>query len=239
MKKLALLFAFVLFMLPARSQDTIVFKDASEIEAKVTDITNETISYVKWNNPDGPKYTVNKSEIFYVKYQCGDKDVFSYVRTKPAPKSLRTSADKFRFDGIRLQSYVYGGAIFMSHAGGPAVDLSLGVRLWDYAYIGIETGFHSLFSNAYWSTYTEAYIPLGINLKGYIPTGKKIYPYVNCSLGGFFGLMDLGGFNGFYCQVGAGIDVKRFSFGIGYSGLVKYGTASCGYVKFGVRLGKW
>lgn len=63
MKKLALLFAFVLFMLPARSQDTIVFKDASEIEAKVTDITNETISYVKWNNPDGPKYTVNKSEI--------------------------------------------------------------------------------------------------------------------------------------------------------------------------------
>ena len=159
MKKLALLFAFVLFMLPARSQDTIVFKDASEIEAKVTDITNETISYVKWNNPDGPKYTVNKSEIFYVKYQCGDKDVFSDVRTKSASKGLRTSADKFRFDGIRLQSYVYGGAIFMSHAGGPAVDLSLGVRLWDYAYIGIETGFHSLFSNAYWSTYTEAYIP--------------------------------------------------------------------------------
>ena len=251
MKKLALLFAFVLFMLPARSQDTIVFKDASEIEAKVTDITNETISYVKWNNPDGPKYTVNKSEIFYVKYQCGDKDVFSDVRTKSAPKRLRTSADKFRFDGIRLQSYVYGGAIFMSHAGGPAVDLSLGVRLWDYAYIGVETGFHSLFStfeevyfngsryDTYEGNIKDAYIPLGVNLKGYIPTGKKIYPYVNCSLGGFFGLMDLGGFNGFYCQVGAGIDVKRFSFGIGYSGLVKYGTASCGYVKFGVRLGKW
>ena len=259
MKKLALLFVFVLFMLSAHSQDTIVFKDASEIEAKVTDITNETISYVKWNNPDGPKYTVNKSEIFYVKYQCGDKDVFSDIRTKSASKSLRPSADKFRFDGIRLQSYVYGGAIFMSHAGGPAVDLSLGVRLWDYAYIGVETGFHSLFSSAemvyyseqyYGGTYydgwdtdevtaKEAYIPLGVNLKGYIPTGKKIYPYVNCSLGGFFGLMDLGGFNGFYCQVGAGIDVKRFSFGIGYSGLVKYGTASCGYVKFGVRLGKW
>lgn len=238
MKKLALLFVFVLFMLSARSQDTIVFKDASEIEAKVTDITIETISYVKWNNPDGPKYTVNKSEIFYVKYQCGDKDVFSDVRTKSAPKNLRTSADKFRFDGIRLQSYVYGGAIFMSHAGGPAVDLSLGVRLWDYAYVGVETGFHSLFSSAYYSD-KEAYIPLGINLKGYIPTSKKIYPYVNCSLGGFFGLMDLGGFNGFYCQVGAGIDVKRFSFGIGYSGLVKYGTASCGYVKLGVRLGKW
>lgn len=156
MKKLALLFVFVLFMLSARSQDTIVFKDASEIEAKVTDITIETISYVKWNNPDGPKYTVNKSEIFYVKYQCGDKDVFSDVRTKSAPKNLRTSADKFRFDGIRLQSYVYGGAIFMSHAGGPAVDLSLGVRLWDYAYVGVETGFHSLFSSVYYSD-KEAY----------------------------------------------------------------------------------
>lgn len=248
MKKLALLFSFVLFMLPARSQDTIVFRDASEVEAKVTDITNETVSYVMWSNPDGPKYTVNKSEIFYIKYQCGDKDVFANETKRKNNFNLpKSTAKKSGIDGVRLQSYIYGGAIFMSHAGGPAIDLSLGVRLWDYAYIGVETGFHSLFSKVedeiydygYTESYKEAYIPVCVNLKGYIPAGKKIYPYVNCSLGGFFGIMDLGGFNGFYCQVGAGIDVKRFSFGIGYSGLVKFGTASCGYVKLGVRIGKW
>ena len=232
-----------------------MFRNADEIEAKVTDITNETVSYVRWNNPDGPKYTVSKSEIFYVKYRNGEKDVFT-ADVDPLLKGLSTAAvstGKFKFDGVRLQSYIYGGAIFMSHAGGPAIDLSLGLRLWDYAYIGVETGFHSLFSKfegevydcgsssyyGYSESYKEGCIPVGVNLKGYIPAGKKIYPYVNCSLGGFFGVMDLGGFNGFYCQVGAGIDVKRFSFGIGYSGLVHMGVASCGYVKLGVRLGKW
>lgn len=254
MKKTVLIFAFMLFMLPARSQDIIVFRDATEIEAKVTDITTETVSYVKWNNPDGPKYTANKSEIFYVKYQSGDKDVFTAdTAARPLPKSTQSSADRFRIDGVRLQSYVYGGAIYRTHAGGPTVDLSLGVRLWDYAYIGVETGFHSLFANfeyemydyatssyySYNESYKDAYIPIGVNLKGYILTGKKIYPYLNCSFGGFFGLMDLSGISGFYFQVGAGIDVNRFSFGIGYNGLAQMGVANCGYVKIGVRLGKW
>lgn len=63
-------------------------------------------------------------------------------------------------------------------------------------------------------------------------------PFINCSLGGFFGVADLGGLNGFFCQAGAGVDVKQFSFGIGYSGLVKYGTAHCGYVKLVYRFGK-
>ncbi len=234
MKKLTLFFVFVFFILSARSQDIIVFNDASEIETKVTDITDKTISYIKWNNPDGPKYTVNKSEVFYVKYSNGEKEVFK--------------SDKKQSNGVRLQSYIYGSAIFTSKGGGPAIDLSLGMRLWDYGYIGVEMGFHSLFFTTefvdwenfkvYKDTSTNAYMPVGINLKGYIPTGKKIYPYVNCSLGGFFGMIVLDGLNGFYCQAGVGIDVKRFSFGIGYNGLVKYDTANCGYVKLGVRFGK-
>ena len=62
---------------------------------------------------------------------------------------------------------------------------------------------------------------------------------INCSLGGFIGVSDtLDGINGFHCQVGAGIEVKRFTFGIGYNGLAKGGTVSCGYVQLGVRIGK-
>ena len=230
MKKLILFFVFVFFILSARSQDIIVFNDANEIEVKVTDITDKTISYVKWNNPDGPKYMVNKSDVFYVKYSNGEKEVF---------KNNKKQSNNIN---IRLQSYIYDSAIFTPDAGGPAIDLSLGMRLWDYGYIGVETGFHSLLQRIYFydNEYnsTLAYIPVGINLKGYIPTGKKIYPYVNCSLGGFFGMIVLDGLNGFYCQAGVGIDVKRFSFGIGYNGLVKYDTANCGYVKLGVRFGK-
>lgn len=237
MKKLILFFVFVFFILSARSQDIIVFNDANEIEVKVTDITDKTISYVKWNNPDGPKYMVNKSDVFYVKYSNGEKEVF---------KNNKKQSNNIN---IRLQSYIYDSAIFTPDAGGPAIDLSLGMRLWDYGYIGVETGFHSLLQRIDYSydyeyyeyNSTLAYIPVGINLKGYIPTEKEIYPYVNCSLGGFFGFMDLNRYNGFYCQAGVGIDVKRFSFGIGYNGFVNYHfinknhTISCGYVKLGAR----
>ena len=46
------------------------------------------------------------------------------------------------------------------------------------------------------------------------------------------------GINGFHCQVGMGIDFKRFTFGAGYNALVKRGTADTGYVKIGYRFGK-
>ena len=57
-------------------------------------------------------------------------------------------------------------------------------------------------------------------------------------MGGFFGVGDLQGLNGFSCQAGAGLEIDRVSIGIGYNGLVKYGTLSMGYIKIGIRLGK-
>ena len=87
-------------------------------------------------------------------------------------------------------------------------------------------------------TLFEGYIPLELNMKGYIPVSEKVRPYINCSLGGFFGVADLDGLNGFSCQVGAGVEINRVSIGIGYNGLVKYGTSNLGYIKIGIRLGK-
>ncbi len=209
------------------------------MQVKVTAVSEDKLSYRRWDNPDGPEYTIDKSQVFYVKYRNGTKDVF--YKVEPAPASaINTSSD---FSGVKFQSYLYAGAIFNSEGGGPAVDFNFGARIGRCFYAGIETGFHTLISSVYFYdeklTITAAYVPIGVNLKGYLPVGKKIYPYLNCSLGGFVGVIDLDGLNGFYCQVGAGIDIKRFSFGIGYTGLVKGGTANLGYVKLGVRFGKY
>ena len=251
MRKFILLtIATIFFIASATAQDTIIFKNADEVSAMVTAVTPDNISYKKWDNPDGPVYTIKKADVFYIKYQNGQKDVFDNVATTDnnvhVIDTKPTGQSQQPFNGLKFQSYIYGGAVFQEGIGGPAFDVSFGVRIYKYAYIGFETGFHcpmEVDSDPFSDTtdiYCMGYIPLGVNLKGYIPIrNKKIYPYINCSLGGFVGVLDLDGLNGFYCQVGAGIDIKRFSIGIGYSGLVKWGTANCGYVKLGVRLGKW
>lgn len=148
---------------------------------------------------------------------------------------------------IRFQGQVNLGAIFMSDAGGPAFDLNLGARFGSHFYMGVETGFHSLVSTLYvtdgYDIYEtdesvfEGYIPLGLNLKAYFAKNKPFNPYLTASVGGFFGVADLGDFNGLNFRVGLGFDYKRFNFAIGYNGLHKYGTANSGFVQLGWRFG--
>lgn len=238
MRKSLLLVALSIFVFTSvKAQDTIVLRNADEIQAKVTSITPKTVSYIKWSNLEGPTYTILRSNVFYIKYQNGEKDLMHNFSKNSK---------------IKLQGYVTLGCIFNSTGGGPTFDASIGAKMFDYFYIGAETGFHSMFTPVNFDytssdgnlwhvegTLFEGYIPLGVNMKGYITKNRIVNPYINCSLGGFFGIGDtLGGWNGFYCQVGAGFDIKRFTFGVGYSGLVISDVASCGYIKLGIRFGK-
>lgn len=210
----------------ASAQDRIVFKNSEEINVKITDISPETVTYKLWNNLEGTNYIVNKSEILFISYQNGDKDVFNTEQDKPTATTNPLN--------IRLQGYGNVGLICLPYgpAVGPTLDLTIGALFGDYFYAGFETGFHSLIEDPYY----EGYIPLAVNLRGYL-TKTKLRPFVNVSLGGFIGVAGLGGFNGFYCQTGAGVDIQRFSVGLGYSGLVKFGTASSIYFKLGIRFG--
>lgn len=144
---------------------------------------------------------------------------------------------------VKFQGQVDVGTVFMSGGAGPTVGITAGALVMDYFYAGVETGFDSLFSNAlvadgyyvYRLDLFEGYIPLGVNMKGYFTKNRAFKPYLNTSLGGFFGLADLGGINGFRFQIGAGFDFKHFNFGIGYNMLYKWGAAHSGYIKLGYR----
>lgn len=59
------------------SQDLIVKSDGSEIQAKVLSVEESKVSYRKWSNKNGPTYSLNTDRIFMIKYENGDKDVFS------------------------------------------------------------------------------------------------------------------------------------------------------------------
>ena len=74
--KFFMVLAVCLSPLFASAQDVITLKSGDEIQAKVTEVGQTEVKYKRFDNPDGPTYTVNKSDIFMVKYQNGQKDVF-------------------------------------------------------------------------------------------------------------------------------------------------------------------
>jgi hypothetical protein len=53
-----------------------VTNNGDEIKAKVEEVQNTEIKYRKYDNLPGLSYTMNKSDIFMVKYENGSKDVF-------------------------------------------------------------------------------------------------------------------------------------------------------------------
>lgn len=73
----------------AYAQDVIVCQDGEEIESKVLKISQTEVEYKKWTNQDGPSYTLDKSKVFMIKYQNGEKDVF---KEEPVQQTTTTAS---------------------------------------------------------------------------------------------------------------------------------------------------
>ena len=56
--------------------DELIFRDGSEVKAKVLEITSTELRYKKCDALDGPTYIAKKSDIFMVKYSNGTREVF-------------------------------------------------------------------------------------------------------------------------------------------------------------------
>ncbi len=59
------------------SQDIITKQNGDEIKAKVIEITSAEIKYKRFENINGPIYSMNLKEVFMIKYENGVKDVFT------------------------------------------------------------------------------------------------------------------------------------------------------------------
>jgi hypothetical protein len=51
--------------------------DGEEVKAKVLEVTQSEIKYKKFDNPNGPTFTILKKEVFMIRYENGSKDVFN------------------------------------------------------------------------------------------------------------------------------------------------------------------
>ena len=75
MKKLLL--TITLLPLIGFGQDNILLHTGEDILSKVIEINQEQIKYKKYTNIEGPVYTINKEDVFIIRYENGEKDIFS------------------------------------------------------------------------------------------------------------------------------------------------------------------
>jgi hypothetical protein len=75
MKHVRLLLLMLIVSSTVLGQDVILLKDGSEIKAKVTEIGVQEIKYKKFDNLEGPVYSLRKTDVFMITYENGQKEV--------------------------------------------------------------------------------------------------------------------------------------------------------------------
>lgn len=107
MKKLLILLITAFVNINTFSQDIIILKNGDEIKSKVLEISSDQIKYKKWGNIDGPTYSSLKTEVFMIKYQNGEKDVFKTQESVNTTIVPMTNEDAKKNEALKkLEGYV-------------------------------------------------------------------------------------------------------------------------------------
>ena len=85
--KLIIVFLTLITVSQCFAQDIITKKNSEDIKAKIIEVNSSEIKYKKFDNLNGPTFTISKSEILIIRYENGSKDVFSESESRVASGS--------------------------------------------------------------------------------------------------------------------------------------------------------
>jgi hypothetical protein len=77
MKNILTILTISLIIIQANAQDVITKKNSDDIKAKVLEVTTTEIKYKRFEDVNGPTFSLLKSEVLMVRYENGSKDVFN------------------------------------------------------------------------------------------------------------------------------------------------------------------
>ena len=141
--------------------------------------------------------------------------------------------------------YVESGAALCSTDLPVSFDINFGARVYDYAFFGLSISADLIFESNYYHhssslDYEDVFIPVGFDIRGFIPANRNFYPYFEFASSMVFLPSSYHPIFGAKIRAGMGFEIGRFSFGLGY---VTYrgdpdGKWNLGYAKIGIRIGK-
>jgi hypothetical protein len=143
MKKVFLILVVIIgFGIMANAQDIILKKDASEIKAKVIEITDQQVKYKDFDYQNGPVRNVNISEVFMITYENGQKEVFNKpTEATPVPSKQRNLTNCAKKTAFGLDMGL-GGSFLKINAikSVPNFASSLGIRVMHHfnPYFGVD-----------------------------------------------------------------------------------------------------
>jgi hypothetical protein len=86
----------ILLSVQLKSQDLIIKNDKTEIKSKVVEISDASIKYKRWDNQNGPNYSISPAEVFMIIYANGIREI---VKSK-------VSEEKVDYENKRKDSLV-------------------------------------------------------------------------------------------------------------------------------------
>lgn len=172
-KQLYLTFMLTLGCCTVSAQDIILKKNADEIQAKVLKIDSVQIEYKKWDNPDGPIYTLAVSEIVSIKYQNGTEDILSTSQTTRRP-FRKTDAGNFpKYRGEINVGFGFG----IGDDNKIGIETIHGVRFNPSFFTGLGIGCYDYYD------FSDPILPVFVDIKGYYPILHNISIYLALDAG--------------------------------------------------------
>jgi hypothetical protein len=105
-KTFYLLITGILISLGAFSQDILTKKTGEDILAKIIEVTISEVKYKKFDNQNGPIFSILKSDLLLIRYENGSKDIFNEVKKTETSKS---TLDDLYADGQSDANKYYKG----------------------------------------------------------------------------------------------------------------------------------
>lgn len=119
MKVLSVIFLFLIISFSSWSQDAILKRDGSKINAKVVEITSTTIKYRNADQPDGPLRNIAINDVKEIIYENGTWEKFEQTEkvtttepTKTEDKPTREPKDKIYGNGFFIEGMIGSNSIY-------------------------------------------------------------------------------------------------------------------------------
>lgn len=111
MKRIYLLFfIFCSIVSNLSAQDLLTLKTGEDIQVKIFEINKTSVMYRRFDNLDGPIYTIDKGEVLIIRYANGTKDIFISQTSSETNQKLATPKDTNFYElGVNDAFYHYSG----------------------------------------------------------------------------------------------------------------------------------